>query len=53
MNFRKQVFSLPDEYVIFNFHTVPGKCLFHFFSIVVGCFLKSCTGKSAFLSLGE
>lgn len=53
MNFRKQVFSLPDGYVVINFHMVPDKRFFHFVSIVADCFLKSCTGKSAFLSLGE
>lgn len=53
MNFRKQVFSLPDKYVIISFHMVPDRHFFHFVSIVVDCLLKSCTGKSAFLSLGE
>lgn len=53
MNFRKQVFSLPDEYVVINFHMVPDKLFFHFISIVVDCFLKSCTDKFAFLSLRE
>lgn len=53
MNFRKQVFSFPDEYIIVNFHMVPDKHFFHFFSIVVDCLLKSCVGTSAFLSLGE
>lgn len=32
---------------------VPDKRRLHFISVVVDCFLKSCTGKSAFMSLRE
>jgi len=53
MNFRKQVFSLPEEYVVVNFHMVPDKFFFHFISIVVHCFLKSVWVSLHFCPLGN